>query len=408
LAAVQDLKREAERVSDDNEMKAALVRAALEIEVGLQPSTDAAAQFFSQTTRELGEPSSLISRAKMFLGRIHNAIDDASISLSPPTTNPALQKRMQRTELFLAESWHQARERGILAIHVDKETQQTVLQVGIAEHGVIYVTIPRMLRPDEVASKSVQELVKRLQTLTGTTDLLAVINGAYQSINFNYLFTNSRVIRAPSGDTVRLSANLSELSARERLSKENTAIVNSTPRSQVEYTRVMRDDSAATHWAAWATEGTAWEGMVAASGFATTPEASRQVFIEAVTQKQNVIVIVAHCDGESLFMPHPDPDGTIITAEYLREHREEIARNKPMICLFSCSAGNLDNMANFASTLLDCGAAGVIASQTNLGGAEMLNMLQRLLADHRGTPPIEDIWHAMRDMDFFEMEVFLA
>src|SRR5262249_7025591 len=144
--------------------------------------------FLVQIVGELREPSSVISRAKMLIGRIHNAIDDAEISLSPPPTNPAVQKRMQRTELFLAETWDEAKQRGILAIHLDEETRQTILQIGMAEHGVLYVTIPRVLRPEEIARNSMQELTKRLQTFSGTTDPLAVIDGAYQKMNFNYLF----------------------------------------------------------------------------------------------------------------------------------------------------------------------------------------------------------------------------
>jgi hypothetical protein len=409
MSALNRLKRLVEeKLVEDQEAYPLFMEAILNEMQRNRLHTKRAEDFRARIAREMHAPSSMVSRAKMFLGRIHDAIDKASISLEPPTASATLQKRMQRTELFLAESWHHEEQRGIVAIHVDEETRQTILQVGMAQHGVLYVTIPRVLRPEEIARNSIQEFLKRLQTASSTIDPLAVIDGAYQSINFNYLFGKSRVIRAPSGDTARLSANIAELSTRERLSKENTAILNSSPRSRVEYVRVMREDRAAAHWPAWDTEAAIWENTIAAAGFATTAEASRQAFIEAVSEKQNVIVIVAHCDGESLFMPHPDPDGTVITAEYLREHRDEIARNKPMVCLFSCRAGDLDNMANFASTLLECGAAGVIAFQTSLGGAEGNNMLERLLADRRGTPPIEDIWQAMRDTDFFEMEVFLA
>lgn len=130
--------------------------------------------------------------------------------------------------------------------------------------------------------------------------------------------------------------------------------------------------------------------------------------LTALTHKENVIVIVAHSDGESLFMLDPRPKGTQISADYLREHREEIKANSPFVYLFSCEAGNLRNLENFASTLLECGAAGVVASQSQLGAAEGRTMLRRLRDEDRGSPPIEDCWRAMRDIDFFEMEVFLA
>ena len=138
------------------------------------------------------------------------------------------------------------------------------------------------------------------------------------------------------------------------------------------------------------------------------PEASEAGFLTALTQKQNVVVLVAHCDGRRLFMPDPPPEGTQVTAEYLLQNREQIAANAPFVYLFSCEAGKLSNLRNFASTLLDSCAAGVIASQTTLGAAEGQAFLGRLLGETRGAPPIEDYWRAMRELGFYEMEVLLA
>jgi hypothetical protein len=365
------------------------------------------AVFLEQLHKELHGPQSLVGRLKTFVGRIDGTIDHASVSLEPPETIPALRARMQRVERFLAEPWRNEERRGVLAIHVDEETRQTVLQIGVAQYGALYITIPRVLRPDEVAQNSLRELIGRLEVFSSVADPMAVINGAYQRLNFNYLFPG-RVIRAPSGDTSRLAANLVETAVRERLSTENTTILNSAPATADEYVRIFPEDRLGIGWRAWGDEATRWENATSRTGFTSAPEASRDALLAALMQKQNVIVILAHCDGKSLYMPHPEPDGTKVTAEYLLEHRAEIAANKPFVYLFSCEAGDLANVENLASTLLDCGAAGVLASQTILGAAEGRRLLERLLDERRKAPPIEDIWDSMKDTGFLEMEVFLA
>ena len=97
-----------------------------------------------------------------------------------------------------------------------------------------------------------------------------------------------------------------------------------------------------------------------------------------------------------------------MSAQYLLEHRTEIAANRPFVYLFSCEAGDLRNLGNFASSLLEAGAAGVVASQRTVGSAEGRSLLRRILDERRGAPPIEDFWTAMRDTNYLDMEVFLA
>jgi hypothetical protein len=235
-----------------------------------------------------------------------------------------------------------------------------------------------------------------------------VINGSHQGLNYNEIFLKTKVVRAPSGNTSRLSQNLQETARRDRLSADNTVIVNSAPSSREEYQRVFHEDKEARSWQTWGTEAHDWNNTVVSARFALEPERSREALLNALSQAKNVIVIVAHCDGQSLFMPAPPPDGTEVTAAYLLQHRQEIAANAPFVYLFSCEAGSQVNLNNFASTLLECGASGVVASQSVLGNAEGRTFLGRLLDDRRGSPPIQDFYRAMDEVKFREMEVFLA
>lgn len=364
--------------------------------------------FLEQIRESLSSSSPMISQMRAFFKRLDPIIERASISIDMSDAPPALKARMLRIERFLAHNWVEEAHRGVLAIHIDEESQTTILQIGIAQHGPIYISVPRILRPEDVALNSIAALMKRIEPFRADVDPIAVINGSYQALNFNELFSNSRVMRAPSGDTSRLAANIRATAHRDRLATDNTVILNSSPSTLEEYARVFPNDRGGRGWKVWGNEAELWNDTVSQAQFTRAPEASREAFLAALTQAENVVVIVAHCDGKSFFMPAPPPDGTVVTAEYLLENREQISANSPFVYLFSCEAGDLANLQNFASTLLDCGASGVIASQTILGAAEGRTLLARLLGEQRGSPPIEDFWRAMRETDFFEMEVFLA
>jgi hypothetical protein len=381
-----------------------------EIEHEFYDEHGSAFKFIDELSRQIKDPSlqSIVTRAQMFIGRVHKGIDKASISILAPTVAPALQVRMQRYEIFCAGTWSESDHRAILSVHVDTEAKNTIFQLCTAEHGPIYITVPGVLSPEEVANRSIDALLRRLSGFAQFVDPLAVVNGAHQSLNYNYIFADSRVIRAPSGNLERLTENLMVTSTRDRLSAENTAIINSAPKTEDEYRRVFPADETATHFGAWEGEAEQWEALVRGNGFDVSAEASRQQLIEALTQKENVIVLVAHCDGKQFFMPQPPPKGSIVTTEYIREYKSAIAANRPFVYLFSCEAGRVDKLENFASVLLECGASGVVASQSILGAAEGRMFLDRITQERRGTPPIEDAWTAMSETDFREMEIFLA
>jgi len=170
----------------------------------------------------------------------------------------------------------------------------------------------------------------------------------------------------------------------------------------------LAEDAAGQHWGAWDEEAQRWTDTATANDFAPSAQVSREMLLNALTQQENVIVVVAHCDGESIFMPHPPPNGSQVTADYLLEHRNEIVANAPFVYLFSCEAGDLKDLRNFASTLLECGASGVIASQSSIGTAEGRTLLNRVLNEQRGAPPIADYYNAMKEVNYRDMEVFLG
>ena len=392
-----------ERMSDP-----VFAQALSEVEREIEARCHLAHGYFEELRAGFAPPNSLSQMLKVVALGVHKSIYEASVSIEMPQVNSELAAKMSDNEVFLAKDWVEGEHRGVLAVHVDEETQTTILQIGIAEYGPIYVTIPAILRPEDRALKSIKETINRLASFRNGVDPLAVIDGSHQALNYNEIFVKSRVVRAPSGNTNRLATNMRESAQRSRLSTDNTVILNSSPRNQEQYHRIFREDQNARHWPAWGNEAELWDGAVESNGFAMTQEASQEALVRALSQSKNVIVVLAHSDGEDIFMPEPPPTGSRVSADYLREHQAEIEANAPFVYLFSCQAGRLSNLRNFASTLIDCGASGVIASQSDLGSAEGRRLLGRILGEGRGTPPIEDYFRAMDELSFREMEVFLG
>lgn len=377
-------------------------------EAEVNQGSETANKLLELASRNLNRSPRLLSKMLQLTRGIHESIDKATISIEMPEVAPAMHAQMKEIELFLAKDWTNETHRGVMAVHVDKLNQTTIMQIGIAEHGPVYVTIPEVLQPETAAMKSIEEVLRRLAPFTGSADPMAIIDGEFHRINYNEVFRKARVYRAPSGHTARLARNLQESARREKLAADNTVILNSAPKNEAEYLRIFPEDIKLRQWNTWGSEAQQWSETVVANQFAVSSDVSQQAMLTALTEAKNVIVLVAHCNGESIFMPEPPPNGSIVTSDYLLEHQTEIAANAPFVYLFSCEAGDMSNMRNFASTLLDCGASGVIASQTDIGSAQGRELLGRLLDERRGAPPLQDYFKAMQEMNYRDMEVFIA
>jgi hypothetical protein len=156
--------------------------------------------------------SLIVSPAEQWINRlgfrVHQSINQATVSIEIPEVASSLNEKMREIELFLAGNWVKEKHRGVLAIHIDEASQSTILQIGIAEHGPIYITIPGILRPEDMAERSIKVLLNRLPAFHNLVDPMAVINGAHQGLVYNKVFLKTRVIRAPSGNISQLALNV--------------------------------------------------------------------------------------------------------------------------------------------------------------------------------------------------------
>lgn len=354
---------------------------------------------------------------------VDGLLNKANLSMYMPPASNKIINLMRDFELLLARDWRTDEpKRGIFTIHEDIESQTTIIQLGIAEYGCLYLTLPGIIEPRKKAMQSLMTLLGRLEPFTSEVDPLAIINGSLQHVNYNAFFPNKRIIRATSGNINRLINNSKIIETREQLTPQNTIIFNSTPSTLGEFQTTFPNRRNDVAWEAWRDEAADWENSIANASFASASNVSKESVVNALSTKENVIVIVAHCDGDNIYMQDPRPNGTIVTSEYLLQHKEQISTNKPFVYLFSCEAANLTNMGNFtssepsehidmgnfASTLLECGVAGVVAPQKSVFPDDSRIFFTRIIGRHRKAPPLEDFWSAMKSESFYDMEVFLA
>jgi len=215
--------------------------------------------------------ANIMAQVKIWWQGLDRIINQASISFHMPNVSASMKENMLKIEHFLVQPWRDEQRRGILAIHVDHENKQTILQIGTAEYGPIYITVPKVIRPEDVAVNSMRALLTRIEPFQEVVNPMAVMDGdkSYHKLNFSEIFMKSRVIRAPSGNTTRLATNLTITAKRERLSAKNTVIVNSMPATKQEYESMRLSRK---NWFAWRNEAQDWNATVARTQFATTPE----------------------------------------------------------------------------------------------------------------------------------------
>jgi hypothetical protein len=86
--------------------------------------------------------------------------------------------------------------------------------------------------------------------------------------------------------------------------------------------------------------------------------ASADALLAALQTDPVVVVLVAHSDGVTIYLP----DGSQFeVASLSAEVRQAIARNAPVVWLFSCRTGSIQGGQSLVQGLLDAGATSVIA-----------------------------------------------
>ena len=136
-----------------------------------------------------------------------------------------------------------------------------------------------------------------------------------------------------------------------------------------------------------------WNSAADKRGFAVS-EGSRASFLSSLCEDKNVIVLVAHGSDESLWFPNPQPEGSKVNLDDVREIASRIKDNRPTVYLFSCEAASAQKVNNWATVLTECGTEAVVAPQTKIPSGGTRKLFEKFLELGANQAPITALHEA--------------
>lgn len=347
------------------------------------------------------------------LGPARALLRNAKVSLAPPLLAPPGKDALQAAQRVLRSAWASdlpRSEQAIICFH--KSHGKTVLQIGAGEAGFIYLTFDTSITPEELAASILNQLARPFDAFAPANGLIALYDGAHQKLNPKTAFGHRRIVRMMKDDPKVFLHQIAGLCAAEAPSVENTALEFAYPATSAELAAVFEQPGLENEadWDLWRDVDRDWRMRARRRGF-PTPEvsASSESTLRALTQKKNVIIVSAHADGTTLHLPAPPPKGSTIGPEKLHEYADAIRANRPVVYLFCCETAEVENLQGFASHLLDCGAAAVVAPQTKINVNRAAALFEAVLTHDKATPrTLERLQKAERQSRYREMEVWLG
>ena len=347
------------------------------------------------------------------LGPARDLLRNAKISLSPPLLAPPSKDALRAAQRVLRSAWANNLapwDQAVVCFH--KSHGKTVLQFGSGDAGFIYLTFDTSITPEEIVAAILARLAKPFDAFATRNSVIALYDGAHQTANPKYAFGARRIVRMMKDDPAVFLRQISGVCAAEAPNLENTALEFAYPAASSEMSAVFKEkdlDNPAD-WDLWRGVDRNWRTRARRQGF-SAPEgsASRDTTLRALVQKKNVVIVCAHADGTTLYLPSPPPMGSSIGPEELRQHADEIRANKPVVYLFCCEAAEVDNLKGFASQLLECGATAVVAPQTKINVYRAAGLFEAVLTQDKATPRLlERLQKAEKYSHYREMEVWLG
>jgi hypothetical protein len=358
--------------------------------------------------------SSLVSEIleSVGFGSVRQILTKCQVSVDPPELGDAARNAIAESVKLIRKEWSDqitANRQVVLSIH--RFAGQNVIHLGSSLFGSVFITVPHSMRPEEIARALLSEIKKASGQIFSNESTIAIIDGDRQELNYLRIFKNDVVVRSIKPDCERFAANLDAFLKCAPPTAKNTALHYAFPSSDDELGAVFNSDRhGKPDWNVWSDVSPLWKKRATGQGFPSPRSASANDVIDSLTTSKNVIVVVAHSDGETIYMPAPPPEGSRLTAEEVMAKRSEIAANRPVVYLFSCETAEISDMKAFSETLLDAGAAAVIAPQTEIDAERSVDLFEALVRpkSQGRANSLSNFNAAVRSSNYREMEVFLG
>jgi hypothetical protein len=268
--------------------------------------------------------------------------------------------------------------------------------------------LPQSLAPEAMAEAFLSEIRSVTSRFIPKNGTLAVVDGDHQNVNYQRVFESSIVVRSVKDDCEKLAINLNEMLEREAPDSNNTALHLGLPANQDELNSVFKKGGA--DWDMWQEVAPHWTDRANRHGFDRIASASSQQVLDSLTTSKNVIIVVAHGDDRTIYLPAPPPEGSELSTDQVIARKEEISANKPIVYLFCCETAEISNLKNFSQVLLDCGAAAVIAPQTKIDAERSIDFFEGIVdtKTRSRNNSLTNIKGAERSSKYSEMEIWLG
>jgi hypothetical protein len=339
-------------------------------------------------------------------GKPGSLLHGYTLSISPPDLASPAAEALKSVRELLRHSWREGvpiNRQGILSLH--KSGGKTVIQLGSSEYGSLYITLPISLAPDSLMGQLLTKISRSLTRVFGPGSIVALYDGDFHRINPKYVLRDQILIRSVKDDASAFLEATDRILAAEPPSPMNSTLHVGVPSNEDE----LRATFHGGDWDLWRNVYGNWQRRATRQGFSLEPGGNRDAILQSLSVKKNVIIVAAHARDRVLYLPAPLPDGSQIKPEDLEMQKAAITANKPVVYLFCCETAEISELHGFVDTLLSCGAAAVIAPQTEINADKSAQLFEQIVTSSSNpATALERLLQAEQTTKYREMEVFVA
>jgi hypothetical protein len=288
---------------------------------------------------------------------------------------------------------------------VHRYGDQTLVHVGSSIHGSAFVTVPHSMDPDTVAAALLSCIANSVESLIPRGKIIATLDGDHQAVNLQRVFPHNFLVRTSKDDGSAFVAALDLIGGRDAPNPTNTALHLGVPANPVE----LESTQPGEDWSLWDGVAKLWKKRANRNGYESLRKASATDVLTSLGTEKNVIIVIAHGDEQTIYMPAPPPEGSRLSADQVLDRKNEISANKPVVYLFCCETAAISGLRNFSQALLEAGAAAVVAPQSTIDArrsADYFDALVKRKATAADT--LSNLRETTRKSKYREMEMWFA
>jgi hypothetical protein len=354
----------------------------------------------------------IAGRLKPFghFAKVRELLGKCVLSTNPPELGSPAREAVAHASRFLRTTWStrlSQKRQAIFAVH--RNAGKIIMHLGSSVFGSVFITVPHSLDPEALAAALLKEIKGASSTLIAPDSTVAVIDGDHQGLNYQKILDSQIVVRSMVDDCDQFASNLNVLLEREPPTADNTALHFGVPAAAAELNAVF--PSGGADWSGmWRGVAQLWRDRATRQGFDSPTSATAEAVLESLTTHENVIVVIAHADRRTLHMPAPPPKGSKLSTDDIIAHKDDIRKNRPVVYLFCCETAEISNLNSFSETLLECGAAAVIAPQAKIDAERSVDFFEAVV--DRNASPGQDSLAKLKAAEsrskYREMEAWLG